>query len=90
MLSDLRRFLSERDGLVSLRELAIHFDREEAVIEGMLSHWQRKGMVEVVITSACGQGCGGCNSSNGGDLYYRWQVKSSQPASLISAVNSGE
>ena len=88
MLSDLRRFLSGRDDLVSLRELAIHFDREEAVIEGMLSHWQRKGMVEVVITSACDQGCGGCDSSEGGDRYYRWQQKSSQASALISAFNS--
>ena len=90
MLSDLRRFLSERNGLVSLRELAIHFDREEAVIEGMLSHWQRKGRVEVVVTSACKQGCGGCNSSDGGDLYYRWQPPSSEPASLIAVVSADE
>jgi putative ferrous iron transport protein C len=87
MLSDLRRFLSERDGMVSLRELAIHFDREESVIEGMLSHWLRKGMVKSVVTTPCDQGCGGCNSSEGGDVYYLWQA-GLQPAPLISVVCS--
>ncbi len=85
MLGDLRRFLIGRGEPVSLQELAAHFDREESAIAGMLSHWQRKGMVEH-IEVGCAQACGGCDRGQSGD-YYRW-ILSAQPVRLIPLVCS--
>ncbi|CAM3855723.1 FeoC-like transcriptional regulator [Parendozoicomonas haliclonae] len=81
MLSELRQFLKQRNDMVSLRELAIHFDREEAVIAGMLSHWQRKGMVEH-IDASCAQACGGCDRGSSGG-YYRWSGNGGNRISLV-------
>lgn len=81
MLSDIRRFLVSKDGMVSLYELANHFDTEESVMSGMLTHWLRKGQV-VRMESPCSQGCGGCDRAND-SVWYQWVQKEARPA-LIS------
>ncbi len=85
MLAELRHVLMAVDGPVSLRQLAIHFDRDESVIEGMLSHWQRKGLV-VFEETICSQACGGCQSGQQSDRYYRW-LSVDQPQPLIASVS---
>ncbi len=85
MLAELRHVLMAVDGPVSLRQLAMHFDRDESVIEGMLSHWQRKGLV-VSEDSICPQTCGGCQSGQQGDRYYRW-LSVEQRSPLIATLS---
>ncbi|MGY0219695.1 FeoC-like transcriptional regulator [Endozoicomonadaceae bacterium StTr2] len=81
MLSDIRRLLMSRAEMVSLYELANHFDVEESVMSGMLTHWLRKGRV-IRMESPCDKGCGGCDKSSDGE-WYQWVV-AAQSSTLIS------
>ena len=83
MLSDIRRYLVSRNGMVSLYELASHFDVEEPVMAGMLSHWLRKGRI-LRIQSPCEQSCGGCDRASSGE-WYQW-VSENNSQSLISVA----
>ncbi len=80
MLSDIRRFLSSKNDLVSLYELASHFDVEESIMSGMMNHWLRKGRVKK-IDSSCNKGCGGCDRATEGE-WYQW-IKDDQVQVLI-------
>ena len=82
MLSDIRRYLiAKPDNMVSLYELASHFDVEEAVMSGMLSHWLRKGRITRVTSAACEQSCGGCDKGGSGE-WYQWSPE--ETPTLIS------
>ncbi len=84
MLSDIRRYLSSRSGMVSLYELSSHFDTDEVVMAGMLSHWIRKGRV-IRVQSPCEQACGGCDKASEGE-WFQWVVQERQAPALISVV----
>jgi len=68
MMNDLRIYLQTRPS-VSLAELSRQFKQPEAVIQGMLSHWVRKGRV-AVLRASCADSCGQCT---GETEWYRWQ-----------------
>lgn len=68
MMNLLRGYLQSRPS-VSLAELSRHFHQPEAVIQGMLSHWVRKGRV-AVMRASCADHCGQCA---GETEWYRWQ-----------------
>ena len=70
--------------MVSLYELSCHFDTEESVMAGMLSHWLRKGRL-VKVQSPCEQACGGCDKAGDGE-WYQWVADDSPPA-LISVAS---
>lgn len=79
MLMDIKNLLIER-GQVSLTDLARHFDVSEIIMLGMLSHWQKKGRVELIDASgACGTGCGSCSESAESKTYYRWKSVAQKP-----------
>lgn len=80
MLSAIRRFLSSQPTAVSLTELARHFDTREDVMDGMLSHWQRKGRLVRKEAPPCQKACGGCDQGRRPQLWYQWNKSS---ASLI-------
>ncbi len=68
MMNALRIYLQDRPS-ASLAELGRQFKQPEAVIQGMLSHWVRKGRV-AVLRAACADSCGQCT---GETMWYRWQ-----------------
>ncbi len=70
MLSDIRKYLMAQGGMVSLYDLANHFDTEEPVMAGMLSHWLRKGRLKMT-ESPCAKSCGGCDRGADGE-WYQW------------------
>ncbi|MCY4471418.1 MAG: FeoC-like transcriptional regulator [Kistimonas sp.] len=90
MLSAIRHFLSDRASPVSLAELARHFDTREEVMDGMLSHWLRKGQLLCRKAPPCQKACGGCDQALHGQLWYQWkapsQRKTSAQAGLIPLV----
>ncbi|WP_155160829.1 FeoC-like transcriptional regulator [Sansalvadorimonas verongulae] len=68
--------------MVSLYELANHFDTEENVMSGMLTHWMRKGRV-IRVESSCNQGCGGCDRASD-SVWYQWVQSAEAVPALIS------
>lgn len=65
---------------MSLTDLARHFYVSESIMEDMLTHWQKKGRLEVVDASgACGTGCGTCSESEESKRYYRWKPVAEKP-----------
>lgn len=70
MMNMLRSYLQSRPS-VSLAELSRQFHQPEAVMQGMLSHWVRKGRV-AMMRAACADHCGQCA---GETEWYRWQEK---------------
>lgn len=68
MMNELRLYLQARAS-VSLAELSRQFKQPEAVIQGMLSHWVRKGRV-ALMRASCADHCGQCV---GETEWYRWQ-----------------
>ena len=78
MLMDIKKLLIER-GQMSVTDLARHFYLSESVILGMLSHWQKKGRVEVIDASgACGTSCG-CSEAEESKIFYRWKKVAEKP-----------
>lgn len=71
MMNELRLYLQSRPS-VSLAELSRQFKQPESVIQGMLSHWIRKGRV-ALMRASCADHCGQCT---GETEWYRWQEKS--------------
>jgi len=79
MLMDIKKLLIER-GQVSVTDLARHFYVSESIMLGMLSHWQKKGRIEIIDASgACGTGCGSCDESEQSKIYYRWKAVAEKP-----------
>jgi len=70
MLSDLKRYLQERDE-ATLADMALHFQAEPEVVRAMLEVWMAKGRVERCSPSpACGSKCNLCAPGSG--EVYRW------------------
>ncbi len=78
MLMDIKKLLIER-GQMSVTDLARHFYLSESIILGMLSHWEKKGRVEVIDASgACGNSCG-CSEDEESKIFYRWKNVAEKP-----------
>lgn len=76
---DIKKLLMEREQM-SVLDLARHFYVSESIMLGMLSHWQKKGRVEVIDASgSCGTGCGICSESEESKIYYRWKKVAEKP-----------
>ncbi|MBS1155366.1 MAG: hypothetical protein H6R07_1290 [Proteobacteria bacterium] len=82
MMNELRLYLQDRPS-VSLAELSRQFKQPAAVIQGMLSHWLRKGRV-VLMRAPCADHCGQCA---GETEWYRWQ-ENQRAVILLKPVNS--
>lgn len=82
MMNELRVYLQSRSS-ASLAELSRHFRRPDSVIQGMLSHWLRKGHV-VLMRASCADHCGQCA---GETEWYRWQ-KNQRAVILLKPVHS--
>ncbi len=79
MLMDIKNLLVERQQM-TVTDLARHFYVSESIMLGMLSHWQKKGRVEVIDASGfCGTGCGSCSESEESKIYYRWKKVAEKP-----------
>ena len=83
MLSDIRTFVRER-GRVSLYELALHFDTDEGLLEGMMLHWLRKGRIKQLKTSPCQTACGGCDAGARAGVWYCWVKQQACPGMAIT------
>ena len=64
ILSELKSYLCEKKQ-ASLRDLAAKFDTPEDALEGMLEHWERKGVIRrrgdsSCCNGACGHKCSDC------------------------------
>jgi hypothetical protein len=71
MLSDIKRYLSER-GTASLHEIARHVDAEAGAVRGMLRHWVEKGRARELPAPKC-KGCaGGCGCDDAKRQLYEW------------------
>ena len=67
ILRELGEYL-EREGKVSRRDLARHFDTSEDAVEAMLGVWMRKGRVRKVEQGGCSGGCCGARA----EAFYEW------------------
>jgi predicted ArsR family transcriptional regulator len=71
ILSDLKRYLSEREQ-ASLADLALHFGVEPDAVRTMLEVWMRKGQVErSSVSPNCGGNCNRCAPET--TEIYRWR-----------------
>lgn len=68
MLLMIRDYLQER-GVCSLAEISAHCKTSPDAMRGMLSHWQRKGLISTVPTR-CQKGCVSCSPEQ--LQWYRW------------------
>lgn len=57
ILSELKEYLKQ-NGQVSLSDVAVRFDISESAAQGMLEHWERKGLIRQVEHEACRCSCG--------------------------------
>ncbi len=69
MLIELREFIREQ-GVCSLWDLSVKFKTSPDAMRGMLSHWQKKGKVELE-RSGCSKGCSSCSPEQ--LEIYRWR-----------------
>ena len=79
-LRQLKAYLIEHKQ-ATLMDLANHFRTEPDLIQGMLTHWIRKGKVEHTHIEECSKGC-----CKGGNLdIYHW-VEEQKQASAIPPI----
>lgn len=80
MLMDIKKLLMEREQM-SVSDLSRHFYVSESIMLGMLSHWQKKGRVEIIDGSgACGSACSsGCDETTESKIFYRWKPVAEKP-----------
>ncbi|MCV6637905.1 FeoC-like transcriptional regulator [Candidatus Albibeggiatoa sp. nov. NOAA] len=67
-LRQIKAYLIERKQ-ATLTDLAHHFRTEPEMVQGMLTHWVRKGKVQHTHIEACSKGC--CHTEHDLDI-YRW------------------
>ena len=87
MLSDICTFVRERQR-VSLYELALHFDTDEGLLEGMMQHWLRKGRIKQLITPPCQTACGGCDAGARAGVLYCWVKQRAAQSMAISCCTA--
>ena len=87
MLMDIKQLLIEREQM-SVLDLARHFYVSESIMHSMLSHWQKKGRVEVIDASGgCGSSCSSsCSETSDSKIYYRWKKVAEKP--IFARVSS--
>ena len=68
ILKDLKEYVKSNP-LVSLTDIAIHFDADPEAVKGMLDFWIRKGKIKHYSSdNVCGGSCS-CNQKSNNDLY---------------------
>lgn len=67
ILRELGEYL-EREGKVSRRDLARHFDTSEDAVEAMLGVWMRKGRVRKCQSEGCSGRCCGKHE----EVIFEW------------------
>jgi FeoC like transcriptional regulator len=80
------RDLLRRRGMASAAQLAAELRLPAGVVEDMLAHWSRRGLVagaEAPASGACGSGggcasCGQCASAAAPAVLYRWREAQAQ------------
>lgn len=69
-LTELKEYVQAR-GIVSEREISLHFRIEESAIEPMARRWVEKGLMAIVDMD--GTKCGGCTAcADGIKRHYEW------------------
>lgn len=68
ILGDIRDYLKQRN-MVTLQDIAAHFDVSEEAARLAVDYWVKKGKVRA-IAAACGTSCGSSCGSAGGQ--YQW------------------
>lgn len=74
LLGEIRHYLQQR-GIVSLKDVAIHFDITPDSARFALDYWQQRGKVRAVNTACDSGGCGGKSCSGNHDTYYEWRTR---------------
>ncbi len=70
ILKDVRNYVRDR-GVVSVNDIAVHFNAAADTVRAMLAIWQRKGQVVRVTSGAdCGSRCVQCDV--GRSELYAW------------------
>jgi len=87
ILAQIRDYLRER-GLVSLGDLALHFDSDPEAMRGMLEQWIRRGRVRKRLASAsCGSGCTQCDPKTV-ELYEWMDERKDSPVGRFPPVGA--
>ncbi len=69
MLSDLQTYIAKQ-GVISLKDLSLHFRTDPSVLQPMVDTLIRKGRVRALQPASK---CGGCNSCDSKTLIlYEW------------------
>lgn len=70
MLREVLQAIEAADGPITLNELSRRLDIDPGVLDGMLSHWSRRGRVtvdtRVGVACAGSPASGGCSCGSGG------------------------
>jgi len=69
LLADIRTYLKQRK-IVSLEEVALHFDIAPDSANFALNYWVKHGKVNV-LGASCGSACNGCGTEAN---RYQWQA----------------
>lgn len=68
ILQDIKQYVKERQQ-VTLKDVALHFDKEPETIEAMLAFWVKKGRIQIKPQQVkCGGSCS-CSATEGQDVY---------------------
>jgi hypothetical protein len=67
ILRDVGQFLAKQ-GRMSLRDLARHFDSDEDAMDAMLGVWMRKGRIRKLALAGCSGSC--CTQRQ--EVLYEW------------------
>ena len=68
MLTKIKNYVESR-GMVSLQDIALHFDVQPSAMQGMLQVWVNKGALKVSSAAAdCNSNCGRCDAA-GSEMY---------------------
>lgn len=69
ILTDLRDYV-QKQGRAGSKELAIHFDLSEDMVNNMIRHWITRNVIRQLNSSACGT-CGHCSGCDV-EAIYEW------------------
>ena len=74
LLADIRSYLKKRK-IISLEDVALHFDIAHYSANFALDYWVKRGKVSIIGTS-CGASCKGCGTEA---KRYQWQEINATP-----------
>lgn len=74
ILFEIKNYISDKQR-VSLQELSWHFQRDPELMQCMVSHWVRKGVItEAEKPAGCGTRCSQCQSEE--TIVYQERTRS--------------